>query len=377
MKRFGVVAVMALVILLVLPSVALASMIELVSLASNGAQGNDDSAGTATISGYGRFVAFSSFASNLVLGDSNNKQDIFVRDRLDGTTVRVSVNSGGTQADADSYSPTINADGHYVVFTSSAANLVAGDANGFHDVFLRDLNTGTTSRVSAGGLGEANNNSGSADINGIGRYVVFDSAASNLVAGDTNNGFDIFLRDVVMGSTDRLSVSSSEVQAIGDSFFPSISADGRYVAFHSDAPNLVANDTNGVNDVFVRDVVSDTTTRVSVRSNGTQANGESDGASMSADGRYVAFISKATNLVSGDTNVKSDIFVHDMVTGATTRVSLNNGGSRGMATATSRRSAPTVATWPSSRRRPTWSWVTPMVRTTSLSATGWPSLPAG
>lgn len=266
-KRLAVVVAMALVLLLVLPGVAFASMIELASLANN-----------------------------------------------------------GTQADGACYSPSINADGRYVAFTSSASNLVAGDANGFDDVFLRDLDTGTTTRVSAGSGGEANNNSGSPDIDGMGRYVIFDSAASNLVTGDTNNGFDIFRRDLVMGSTIRLSVSSSGVEANGPSYHPSISSDGRYVAFSSDAYNLVANDTNAQTDIFVRDVVGGTTTRVSVRSNGAQGNNESWGPSISADGRFVAFASYAGNLVSGDSNAFGDVFVHDMVTGATTRVSLSSGG---------------------------------------------------
>jgi Tol biopolymer transport system component len=328
-NRAALFVISALAILLVLPGVASASLIELASLANNGAQGNDNSIGVATISGYGRYVAFWSVASNLVLGDSNGRQDIFLRDRFDGTTVRVSVNSGGTQGDGNSYSPSINADGRYVVFTSSATNLVPGDANGFDDVFLRDLDTGTTSRVSAGGGGEADNNSGSPDINGMGRYVVFDSAASNLVVGDTNNGFDIFLRDVVMGSTARVSVSGSGVQANSDSYSPSISADGRYVAFSSDAYNLVANDTNAQTDIFVRDVVGGATTRVSVSSSGGQGNSESWGPSLSADGRYVAFSSYAGNLVSGDSNAAADVFVHDMVTGATTLVSLSSAGVQG------------------------------------------------
>ena len=330
-NRGAIIVVSALAILLLLPGIASASMIELVSLAGNGAQGNADSVSqTTTISGYGRFVAFQSSASNLVLGDFNGLDDIFIRDRLDGTTVRVSVSSGGVEADADCYQPSINADGRYVVFDSPATNLVPGDANGYYDVFVRDLDSGTTTRVSVGSGGEGNDQSVGADINGIGRYVVFSSGATNLVANDTNGQWDVFMRDLVLGSTSRVSVNGSGLQATGGgSFGASISADGRYVAFNSDATNLVSGDTNALPDVFVRDVVGGTTTRVSVSSSSGQANNESYNACISADGRYVAFTSLASNLVSGDTGAHEDVFVHDMVTGATTRGSLSGSGAQG------------------------------------------------
>ncbi|MEG3843435.1 DUF4347 domain-containing protein, partial [Microcoleus sp. herbarium14] len=142
-----------------------------------------------------------------------------------------------------------------------------------------------------------------------GRYVVFASADSKLVKDDTNRARDIFLRDTVNSTTTLISVNSN-----GYSLYPSISADGRYVSFESAATNLVNGDTNGQLDIFLRDTVKNTTSRISVDSNGNQGNGESGASSISADGRYVAFASKASNLASGDTNGEYDIFVRILPT---------------------------------------------------------------
>jgi Tol biopolymer transport system component len=177
-----------------------------------------------------------------------------------------------------------------------------------------------TSRVSVSTAGaQANGHSLAASISVNGRYVAFYSSATNLVARDTNGRRDVFRRDTQTGKTTRISVSSSGQQANGESFGPSIAPDGRYVAFYSDASNLVAGDTNNADDIFVRDNQTGATTRVSVTTAGDQAEGGSYSPSISADGRYVAFLSDATNLVAGDTNRLRDVFVHDAVTGATTR----------------------------------------------------------
>ena len=175
---------------------------------------------------------------------------------------------------------------------------------------MRDRQAGTTRRVSISSTGtQANDASDSPSISADGRYVAFHSDATNLVAGDTNGASDIFVRDRQAGTTTRVSVSSAESQGNDDSYNPSISADGRSVAFQSDASNLVANDTNGTSDIFVRDRQAGTTRRVSISSTGTQGNNNSDAPSISADGRYVAFPSDATNLVANDTNGTSDVFV--------------------------------------------------------------------
>ena len=246
-----------------------------------------------------------------------------------GDTTRVSVDSSGAQANNYSRFPAISADGRYVAFESEASNLVAGDTNGTGDVFVHDRQTGATTRVSVDSSGvEANGSSEASAISGDGRYVAFSSYASNLVDGDTNGMVDIFVHDRQTGATTRVSVDSGGAQANDNSssFHVAISWDGRYVAFQSDASNLVAGDTNGTGDVFVHDRQTGLTTRVSVASGGTEANASSSGPDLSDDGRYVAFSSSATNLVSGDTNSKADVFVHDLQTGATTRVSVDSTG---------------------------------------------------
>jgi Tol biopolymer transport system component len=303
-----------------------------VSVASGGGQGNSTSY-EPSISSDGRFVAFYSAASNLVPGDTNGYLDVFVHDRASGATTRVSVDSLGGQGNEASERPMISADGRFVVFDSGASNLVPGDTNGFWDVFVHDRASGATTRVSVDSLGGQGNwwsqgNSISAD----GREVAFWSLASNLVPGDTNGVWDVFVHDRLTSVTTRVSVDSGGGQGNAGSGWggPSISADGRCVAFASDASNLVPGDTNGFPDVFVHDRLSGATTRVSVDSSGGQGNGDSGfPPSISADGRFVAFRSYASNLVPGDTNGTSDVFVHDRRSGATTRVSVDSGGGQG------------------------------------------------
>ncbi len=184
-----------------------------------------------------------------------------------------------------------------------------------------------TSRVSESSYGEeGNDDSFLAAINSDGRFVAFDSQASNLVAGDTNGSRDVFVRDRATGVTERVSVDSNGGEGNGMSFLPAISSDGRFVAFESWASNLVQPDTNNASDIFVHDRLTGITERVSVDSGGGQGNGPSDGSAISADGRFVAFVSSATNLVPEDSNGKRDIFVHDRETGITGRVSVDSGG---------------------------------------------------
>jgi Tol biopolymer transport system component len=281
-----------------------------VSVRSNGDQANGASS-SPSISADGRYVVFTSDATNLVPGDTNGVGGVFVRDRSTGTTSMVSLRSDGDQSNAGGYDPSISADGRYVVFTSLATNLVPGDTNGKADVFVHDRSTGTTSRVSVRSNGDQANNrrSDEPSISADGRYVAFVSGAANLVRGDTNGKADVFVHDRQTGTTSRVSVRSNGDQVNWPSLDPSISAHGRYVAFRSGAANLVPGDTNGKADVFVHDRQTGTTRRVSVRSNGDQANGYSHAPSISADGRYVAFHSYATNLVSSDTNGMPDVFV--------------------------------------------------------------------
>ncbi|WP_251036596.1 Ig-like domain-containing protein [Arthrobacter sp. ISL-28] len=284
---------------------------ERINVASDGTQANGHSFYPA-ISGDGRYVAFHSFATSLMPDDTNNdNDDVFVRDRVTGITERVSAASDGTQANRESFGAAISADGRYVAFTSPSDNLVPGDTNDSDDVFVHDRVTGSTKRVSAASDGtQANSSSSQPAISADGRYVAFVSFASNLVPGDTDFTYDVFVHDRVTGSAERISVASDGTQANSHSGGPAISADGRYVAFQSDANNVVPGDTNFTDDVFVHDRVTEST-RISVASDGTQANGASGDAAISADGRYVAFTSDASNLVPGDTNATGDVFLRD------------------------------------------------------------------
>lgn len=369
------------------------------SLAWNGAQGNGHSPEVgARISGNGQYVVFRSLASNLVPGDTNGQADVFVRDRLTGAITLVSVAADGvTPGNGPSGNPRISADGRFIAFGSSATNLVAGGSSGIQ-VFVRDMSTGTTSLVSvadgpsgvAGNL-DSNSSAISADGNVIvfrslatnlvatptpvsgghvyvrnralqtttlvsvdpsgnpgngdsgqtqtsisddGRYVGFASEASNLVAGDNNNASDAFVRDLATGITERISLSSGAQEGNAGSWSSNVSPDGRYVAFTSAASNLVGGDTNNCGDVFLRDRLFGTTVRVSVDSSGKQGNNTSGntngwGIAISRDGTKVAFQSLATNLVKGDTNGFEDVFVRDLVTQKTTMVSVTPAGKPG------------------------------------------------
>jgi hypothetical protein len=361
-----------------------------VSINSAGEEGNEVSMSSA-ISANGRYVAFVSYADNLVPDDTNGVADIFVHDRQTGVTKRVSVNEKGEQANGPSYNPSLTPGGFSLVFESEATNLVANDKNGVSDIFYTQWPIGTMERISLGdnfaeGNGpshyprissdgmsmafysEADNlvpddKNGVSDVFvvnwpvytmtrvsvssggvagnswsnlpaiSVGGYVVtFRSNASNLVSDDSNNAADIFAHDLRTGQTRRVSVSSSGQQADGTSLFSSISDDGRYVAFGSWATNLVVNDTNDAWDVFVHDRDTGYTRRVSVNSAGEQANADTYDATppvISADGRYVAFDSDADNLVEGDTGNYTDVFLHDRQTAQTTLVSRGATGSFG------------------------------------------------
>jgi Tol biopolymer transport system component len=302
------------------------------SVDPSGAPGNSWSIDqdSPSISSDGRYVVFRSMATNLVSGGTNGTYHIFRRDTILGTTTLISVSSGGEEANGQSYSPSISADGRYVAFSSEASNLVSGDTTGRQDIFLRDTQNNATTRISVATNGTPGNaQSYYPSVSADGHYVAFDSIANNLVSGDTNNHWDVFLHDTLSGTTTLVSVNSSWVQGNFQSGSPSISADGRYVAFDSYASNFVSGDANGMSDVFLRDTQANTTTRISVTSNGVEANESSDAASISADGRYVAFRSRATNLVSGDTNGTMDVFLRDTQTGTTSRLSVNSSGVEG------------------------------------------------
>lgn len=345
---------------------------ERVSISSGGVAGNGQST-RPTLSSDGRYVQFKSGANNLVTGDTNNADDVFVHDRLTGTTIRVSVNTAGDQTvgpGPNSLRASVSHDGRYVAFVSRADDLVANDTNLSKDIFVRDRQNGTTIRVSVDVNGvEGNGRSDRPSISGDGRFISFYSDADNLIPDD-EPGFDANLcpdcpgvRDIFVYDRDpdengvldegnhtveRVSISTTGDPANGLSSEPWISSDGRFVTFRSNADNLVANDTNLVVDIFVRDRLLGTTTRVNVHSSGAQAmNRDSETPSISDDGRYVAFRSKADNLVDGDLPTAhstscpecpgfADIFVHDRDpdingifdegNGTTQRVSVSSAG---------------------------------------------------
>jgi probable HAF family extracellular repeat protein len=344
------------------------------SLSQAEAPANADSGG-GSITGNGQLIAFQSGATNLVPGDSNGKTDIFVRNRAAGWTSRESVGPGGVQANGPSGAARITPDGRWVVFTSSASNLVAGDTNAKPDIFVRDRQTATIERVSVSSAGaQANGGSDLAQITPDGHYIVFQSSATNLVASDTNGVSDIFIRDRQSGQTLRLSVNNAGEQGNGASFGPSISASGLAVAFASDSDNLApGGDHNSGRDVFVhdrqlgmtnlvsrdkdaqqfwapsqsariagngryvvfttgyensaktvyiRDRVASTSTRIDLDAKGDPVSAVSVGIAISSDGRFVLLTSSSDKLARGDSNGLTDTFIHDRSTGHTRRVSL-------------------------------------------------------
>lgn len=310
--------------------VSFAGDIERVSITSAGIQADGDSE-EPSISSDGLIVAFISEATNLVPGDTNAAQDVFVHDLDTGITERVSVASAGTQGDDDAFSLSLSSNGSFVAFGSFAANLVGGDTNDVIDVFVHDRDSGTTARVSIATAGtQANDESFSPAISSSGRFVAFRSDATNLVANDTNNNSDIFVRDRTLGVTQRVSVASDGTQANGDSILPAISADGRFVAFSSEASNLVAGDSNNLADIFVHDRQNDTTVLIVGPAEFNTASGIIIVApSISPDGDFVGFRSNADDLVPGDTNNSFDTFLIDRGTAIAERSSVSTSEGEG------------------------------------------------
>jgi Tol biopolymer transport system component len=350
------------------------------SSSATGAPGDADS-GTTSVSSDGRLVAFDSYARNLdtdarpcaVRAPQSGIDEVrenpwpqcsgvYVVDRTTGRTRLASVASDGDPADGDADHPYISGNGRFVAFRSNATDLVPGDTNAAADVFVHDLRTGRTERVSLtwqGGQSQPvpdTHGTSSVDqpsMSADGRYVAFVSTASDLVPHDGNRSADVFVRDRVRGTTERVSVDSAgreqqltlaapgasgqnQRDAVADSsgLQPSISLDGRYVVFHSTAPNLVAGDTNGYRDVFVHDRRTGRTERVSVSSMGQQGDDNAEGSDeatrplISADGRYVVFCSEATNMIDNrdDDNGSRDVFVRDRSLGRTYRASVSSTG---------------------------------------------------
>lgn len=291
-----------------------------VSVSNDGQAAEYDTPGFTppAISGDGRYVAFDSLAENLVPGSAGG---VYVRDTRAGTTASVSVRANGTVDDlADT--PAISADGRFIAFVSDDPQLVPGGNANFYQVFLRDLTSNVTTRVSSKPNGnQGTDDSGLPSLSADGRYIAFESDSPGLVTADRNETTDVFVRDRVTGVMQRVSLLSTGAEADLGGEEPSISADGRMVAFTS-FDSLVPADTNAFTDVYVRDRVANTTTLVSLRTSGTVPNGHSGTPAISGNGRYVTFVSAATDMDGiADTNEATDVFVRDLQTGTTSRAS--------------------------------------------------------
>ncbi|HEV3364660.1 MAG TPA: hypothetical protein VG795_11100 [Acidimicrobiia bacterium] len=327
--------VVACVMLGVLPPVARAAVSgggggpRLISLAVDGGEA-DGASFTPSISADGRYVAFASAASTLVAGDTNGAEDVFVYDRATGASERVSVSSTGGQGDGASFDPAISGDGRHVAFASAATNLTPGDSYSEIDVFVHDRETDATILASVGPEGLMGDGPSMApSISGDGLLVAFESDADTLVREDNNGTGDVFVRDLVTRVTRKLSIAGGGQQTESPSFGPAMSADGRSVAFESFSSRLVPGDTNGALDVFVADVTTGSINRVSLATDGGEANDRSYSPSISADGSVVAFASFAGNIVPGDTNSLLDVFVHRRDRQTTTRLSVGPDGAEG------------------------------------------------
>ena len=278
------------------------------------------------LSADGNRVVFTSSAPDLVAGDTNGINDIFVKNLVTGNIERVSLSSAGGQANGHSSDPVFSPDGNKVMFWSEASNLVAGDTNGARDVFIKDLVTGAVERVSVSGTGvQGNASSGNAVFSPDDNSILFLSTASNFTAGDTGGYADIFLKSLVTGVVQRISASASGVGGDNDSFAPQFSPDGNYVVFHSAARNLTA-DNVGTYEIYLKNVSTGAVTLISKNAAGDPANQATGFPVFSPDGTRIAYSSNAINLVSGDNNGMADIFVYDITTQTTQLVSLSASG---------------------------------------------------
>ena len=299
----------------------------LVSLGNGNLQGNGDSElGQMAADGS---VVFHSSALNFGAPAGGG---LFLRDAANTTTTPISATSGGTQFSATSFTHDVSRDGRFCVVVSLNSLIVPGDTNGTQDVFLLDRSTWTWQRVSVSSSGIEGNASSSTSIGSCvsddGRCVAFVSAASNLVAGDVANTTDIFVRDTLTGVTECVSTLPNGIPA-GSSSEPSLSADGRMVAFFSNANGIVAGDTNGSINLFVRDRQTGVIRLVDRTLAGTPASGASQRPAISGDGRFVVFTSSNNQLVAGDTNGTTDVFCADLSSNSIERISLSTAGIAG------------------------------------------------
>jgi Tol biopolymer transport system component len=282
--------------------------------------------------GGSRYLAFASQATNLGPAVGPKRvSNVYVYDIFTGAVSLISHGLASAPADGPSSTPSVSADGQVVAFASKASNLVAGLPSRYSQIFVRDR-TAAIRLVSVGfGGGPANADSTQPALSSDGHYLAFASSADNLVPGDDNASSDIFEVDLLTGAIHRVSVTSQGGQARGNSYNPSISADGRLVSFTSDAGNLVPHDRNRAADVFVHDLATGVTRRVSVSSKGKEQNQAVPSpfeqfSDLSGDGHHIVFDSNATNLTPGAGSGQTSVFSHDLDTGQTTLLSRSTSG---------------------------------------------------
>jgi Tol biopolymer transport system component len=303
-----------------------ATGVELASVSSSGEVGGHHSSGP-SLSATGRFVVFRSDADNLVPGGPFGFSQAYLRDREINRTELISLASNGGPANSYAGPDSISADGRYVAFSTDATNILPGLTTQLHRSYLRDRQAGTTSLITANSQGEAADAySWSAQLSADGRFAAFASVAKNLVPGDTNSTSDVFVRDIAAGTTERVSLGDDESQRPTASGAPAISRDGRFVTFIDERRTF--DHARGA--AFLRDRQNGTTEEVSLTDTGqAPARPAVEGpAEVSADGRYVAFNSRSDEFVAGDTNGRADIFVRDRVSARTERVSFNTDGTQ-------------------------------------------------
>jgi Ca2+-binding RTX toxin-like protein len=293
-----------------------------ISVAGDGSEGSEG-AGGGVFSPDGSKVAFLSSSPELVPGGGNGTITVLVKDLRTGVVTEIGVAAGGGSPDDHSAAPVFSPDGSKIAFLSWASNLVAGDTNKTPDLFVKDLVTGVVTRVSTTASGAQSHDSDSTSFDDYvfsadGRKIAFTSYASDLVAGDGNGQPEIFIKDLVSGAVTRVGVTKTGVEADGSLFHPIFSPDGSKIAFESTATNLVPGDTGEPGGLFVKDLASGAITRV-----GPAAIRE---AAFSADWSKVAFVSSSSSLVAGDGNERDDVFVQDLRTGTITRVNTTADG---------------------------------------------------
>jgi len=307
-----------------------AQVMERISVTTAGTQANGDSyvsGGRRVVSADGMYVVFESMATNLVPDDSNNAMDIFLRDRWTGTTARVSLAADGGDAWGESWDPSITPDGRFVVFTSSAGNLVSDDHNGERDVFVRDLHVGQNTRISVNmNGGDANGDSYSPSISDDGNRVAFGSSARDLVPGVSSWNSDVFVRDLPLGTSWHVSLGHDGAPGDANSWGATISPNGHTVVYVTGASNLLPGESYDGVEVFVWDFDTQQNTLVTVAHDGGDSDNRSGIPSPDHGGDYVSFYSRATNLVDDDTNGQDDVFVRSIPGAVTERVNLSTDG---------------------------------------------------